>query len=138
MHISIPDRVSFIISEFVFLILFIAGVALLINSKHKILGNGYSQNPTPNTYKGLNFYLSTTPILIFIMSLAAGIYFNLAKSLPILKSNIAQNENIYAVTIRPYHIEQLKSLPMSFFLSAIIIIGLFVMHKIMPRLVPFF
>ena len=134
-YISEPDRTLFIISEFVFLALFIFGISQLIQTKHILLGNGKVQNQEPNSYKGLNLYLGTTPIIIFILSIAAGVYFNLAKSLPILKSNIALNEDIFANTIMPYHIEQLKSLPVSFFVSAVIMILLFLLHKIMPKIV---
>ena len=135
-YISTNSSLIFHLSEFIFLVLFFLGLILLLRSRILIPGNGHSNNGYENKYKGLNLYLSTTPIIIFVGSLAAGIYFNMATSLPILQSNIAQNSSIYAVTIKPYHLEQLKSLPSSFFIAAIVMIILFILNRFLSKIVP--
>ncbi len=68
-------------------------------------------------------------------TLLAGWYFKIARSLPLLRMHISKNDPIiYADTVKPYHIEQLNSLPLSFNIGGIIGVAISSLKRLWPRL----
>ncbi len=67
-----------------------------------------------------NRVLGVLLLIVPLMTLIAGWYFKIARSLPLLRMHISKNDPIiYADTVKPYHIEQLNSLPLSFYLAGV-------------------
>lgn len=95
----------------------------------------YRQNISRVSFKGLppqsdHFiapkWVGTYLILAAIAMVLVGDYLGMPRSLPILEQEVRKNsEIIYADTVRNYHLEQLKSFPLSFYLSAGVGIVLF-------------
>ncbi|OGC01264.1 hypothetical protein A2V82_09980 [candidate division KSB1 bacterium RBG_16_48_16] len=69
-------------------------------------------------------------MLFAVITIVAGYYLSMSRTLPLLQEQIKINDPIiYADSIRPYHLEQLRSLPVSFFVAAAIALVLFFAFK---------
>ncbi len=115
----------FIAGQILFLFLFLFGIYKIFRTRATIQPS-LTNNEEPLLMK--NKTLATLFILATVLFVIIGIYFNYARVMPMLESHIDQNcKVIYASKIKPYHIEQIRSLPYSFFGAAIISYILFIL-----------
>jgi len=81
-----------------------------------------------------NLGLTLAFVLVVLANIFMAFYFDLSRTLPILLHNLLMNApTIYASSVKPYHLEQLQSLRISFLLAAFInAVGL-IGHHILSR-----
>gem|GEM_PF-1643645 len=107
------------LGEEMFFLLLLLGIYRLYKENGKEatsqLGNGSARPLISNRILGALLFV------VPVLTLLAGWYFKIARSLPMLQTHISRNDPIiYADAVKPYHIEQLNSLPLSFYLGGII------------------
>ncbi|NOY58079.1 MAG: hypothetical protein GXO75_03965 [Calditrichaeota bacterium] len=137
-YVADPKSWIFFSGEILLLALLVLGIVLLYKSKPKTenIESRIYETDKDRDQTALNRLLKVTPIILFIGSLFAAIYFTMPRSLHILADYINNvNKQIYANHIRPYHIVQLRSFHISFLLSADFMLLLFVFQiKLYPLL----
>ncbi len=133
LYVAIPKTWVIFTGEVLFLALFSWGIVRLSRSTSKTEDTSVAAEEKGDQIV-FNRLLKFTPILFFLGSLFAGIYFTMPRSLHILKDYIHNiNNEIYASHVLPYHILQLKFLHLSFFLSANVMLLLFIIRiKLVP------
>ena len=115
---AVQQSALFLIGELFFAILIVYGLVRLYRQSSVTPSPHHPTASLALDRRWINIALS----VFIVLFLSAGLFFNLPRTLGLLKTNIAENiPVVFAKSIKPYHIAQLKSLSVSFFLAGALI-----------------
>lgn len=124
----------FFIGEIVFIALLLFGLYRVFQQQPNI--NRQKDSITNDKLFISKRNMSIFSIALVVLFLTLGFLVTVPYTLPLLENNINHNLPIYANQVKSYHMDQLHSFPISFFLAAIITILLFIVYHTLDFILP--